>query len=108
MAGVMSRRLCQLTDSREWLAPHISRVLSVGAIGLMQLMPATAASMKVGDISHPDPNVHAGAQYMRQLVDKYFPDANFDEQNRTLFPFASYNAGPGRDRSDAEARDHTV
>jgi membrane-bound lytic murein transglycosylase MltF len=26
---------------------------------------------------------------------KYFPDAKFDEQNRTLFAFASYNCGPG-------------
>jgi membrane-bound lytic murein transglycosylase MltF len=67
----------------------------VGAIGLMQLMPATGTSMKVGDIGREDPNVHAGAKYMRQLVDRNFPDANFDEQNRTLFAFASYNAGPG-------------
>ena len=67
----------------------------VGAVGLMQLMPATGASMKVGDIHQPDPNVHAGAQYMRSLIDRYFPDAKFDTQNRTLFAFASYNAGPG-------------
>ena len=33
---------------------------------------------------------------MRHLIDYYFRDANFDEQNRTLFAFASYNAGPGR------------
>jgi membrane-bound lytic murein transglycosylase MltF len=51
--------------------------------------------MKVGDINQEEPNVHAGAKYMRELVDKHFPDAHFDEQNRTLFAFASYNAGPG-------------
>lgn len=67
----------------------------VGAVGLMQLMPATGASMKVGDIHQAEPNVHAGAQYMRSLIDRYFPDAKFDTQNRTLFAFASYNAGPG-------------
>ncbi len=67
----------------------------VGAIGLMQLMPATGASMKVGDIHQAEANVHAGAKYMRQLVDRYFPDAHFDRQNRTLFAFAAYNAGPG-------------
>jgi len=67
----------------------------VGAVGLMQLMPATGASMKVGDIHQAEPNVHAGAKYMRQLVDRYFPDAKFDRQNRTLFAFAAYNAGPG-------------
>jgi nucleotide-binding universal stress UspA family protein len=42
----------------------------------------------------PARNVHAGAKYMRRLNDKYFPDAQFDEQNRTLFAFASYNARP--------------
>ena len=67
----------------------------VGAVGLMQLMPATGASMKVGDIHQSEPNIHAGAQYMRSLIDRYFPDAKFDTQNRTLFAFASYNAGPG-------------
>lgn len=67
----------------------------VGAVGLMQLMPSIGASMKVGSINQAEPNVHAGAKYMRELVDKYFPDAQFDEQNRTLFAFASYNAGPG-------------
>jgi len=67
----------------------------VGAIGIMQLMPATGAELKVGDINEPEPNVHAGAKYMDQLMSKYFPDAKFDEQNRTLFAFASYNAGPG-------------
>jgi membrane-bound lytic murein transglycosylase MltF len=67
----------------------------VGAVGLMQLMPATGASMKVGDIHQAEANVHAGAKYMRQLVDRYFPDAKFDRQNRTLFAFAAYNAGPG-------------
>jgi membrane-bound lytic murein transglycosylase MltF len=67
----------------------------VGAVGLMQLMPATGASMKVGDIHQADPNVHAGTRYMRLLIDRYFPDAKFDRQNRTLFAFAAYNAGPG-------------
>jgi membrane-bound lytic murein transglycosylase MltF len=32
---------------------------------------------------------------MAQLMERYFKDAKFDEQNRTLFAFASYNAGPG-------------
>ena len=65
-----------------------------GAVGLMQLLPSVGASMKVGDIHQADPNVHAGAKYMRELIGEYFPDAQFDEQNRTLFAFASYNAGP--------------
>ena len=52
--------------------------------------------MRVGDIHQAEHNVHAGVKYMRQMLDTYFPEAQFDEQNRALFAFASYNAGPGR------------
>jgi membrane-bound lytic murein transglycosylase MltF len=79
----------------------------VGAIGVMQVMPATGAELKVGDIRQAEPNIHAGTKYMDQLMTKYFSDANFDEQNRTLFAFASYNAGPGnisRMRKEAAKR----
>jgi membrane-bound lytic murein transglycosylase MltF len=68
----------------------------VGAIGVMQLMPATGAEMKVGDIRLTEPNIHAGTKYMDQLMTRYFPDAKFSEANRSLFAFAAYNAGPGR------------
>ncbi len=67
----------------------------VGAIGIMQVMPATGSALKVGDITVTEPNIHAGAKYMDQLMTKYFPDANFKENDRSLFAFASYNAGPG-------------
>ncbi|MBL8529359.1 MAG: lytic transglycosylase F [Burkholderiales bacterium] len=66
----------------------------VGAIGVMQVMPATGKELKVGDIKITEANIHAGAKYMDQLMTRYFKDADFDEQNRTLFAFASYNAGP--------------
>jgi membrane-bound lytic murein transglycosylase MltF len=49
----------------------------------------------VGDIRTIEPNIHAGAKYMDQLMTKYFPAAKFNELDRTLFAFASYNAGPG-------------
>jgi membrane-bound lytic murein transglycosylase MltF len=62
----------------------------------MQVMPATGAELRVGDIMVAEHNVHAGAKYMDQLMTKYFPDAKFSESNRPLFAFASYNAGPGR------------
>ena len=68
----------------------------VGAIGVMQLMPATGAAMKVGNITILEPNIHAGAKYMDHLMVQYFSDAHFSQQNRTLFALASYNAGPGR------------
>ena len=68
----------------------------VGAVGIMQVMPATGASMKVGDVTVTEPNIHAGTKYMNELMTIYFKDATFDETNRTLFAFASYNAGPNR------------
>jgi membrane-bound lytic murein transglycosylase MltF len=68
----------------------------VGAVGLMQLMPATGREMGVGSITVAEANVHAGSKYMRFLIDHYLKDATFDEQNRTLFAFACYNAGPNR------------
>jgi membrane-bound lytic murein transglycosylase MltF len=67
----------------------------VGAIGVMQIMPATGAQLGVGDIKLIEPNIHGGAKYMNQLMAKYFPDAKFSEANRPLFAFASYNCGPG-------------
>jgi membrane-bound lytic murein transglycosylase MltF len=67
----------------------------VGAIGVMQIMPATGAQLNVGDIKQIEPNIHGGAKYMNQLMAKYFPDAKFSEANRPLFAFASYNCGPG-------------
>ncbi len=67
----------------------------VGAIGVMQLMPATGAEMKVGDVKVTEVNIHAGTKYMDQLMTRYFGDAKFHEANRSLFAFAAYNAGPG-------------
>jgi membrane-bound lytic murein transglycosylase MltF len=79
----------------------------VGAVGIMQIMPATGAEMKVGDIKVAESNVHAGAKYMDRLMTRYFQDASFTETNRTLFAFAAYNAGPGsiaKARKEAEKR----
>ena len=79
----------------------------VGAIGVMQIMPATGAELRVGNIHQLEPNIHGGAKYMDQLMTKYFPDAHFSESARPLFAFASYNCGPGnisRMRKTAEKR----
>jgi len=79
----------------------------VGAIGVMQIMPATGAELRVGDIHQLEPNIHGGAKYMDQLMTTYFPDAHFSESARPLFAFASYNCGPGnisRMRKTAEKR----
>ena len=70
----------------------------VGAIGVMQLLPSTAADPNVGipEIEVIHNNVHAGIKYMRFIVDHYFDDPEIDNINRTLMAFASYNAGPNR------------
>ena len=68
----------------------------VGAIGVMQVMPAVGAEMKVGDIRITEPNIHAGTKYMDQLMTQYFAGAEFSEANRSLFACAAYNAGPRR------------
>ena len=70
----------------------------VGAIGIMQVMPATGKDMNVGDITKLEPNIHAGVKYMQRLSDTYFKDEPLDPLNRGLMTFASYNAGPGRIR----------
>lgn len=70
----------------------------VGAIGVMQVMPATAKDLQVGDVRQLEANIHAGVKYMRWMVDTYYKDEPMDRLNKGLFAFASYNAGPGRIR----------
>ena len=68
-----------------------------GALGVMQLMPATAAGREVGiaDISSLENNIHAGVKYLHWLRKTYFADDGISELDRVLFSFAAYNAGPG-------------
>lgn len=83
-----------------------SVVSAVGAIGVMQVLPSTAADKAVGipDISTVENNIHAGTKYVRHLIDVYFDDPDVDPLNRALFAFAGYNAGPNRvQRLRAEA-----
>lgn len=70
----------------------------VGAIGIMQVMPATGRELNVGDIRQPEANIHAGVKYMRFMMDQYFKDEPMDRLNKGLFTLASYNAGPARVR----------
>jgi membrane-bound lytic murein transglycosylase MltF len=68
----------------------------VGAIGVMQIMPATGKDLKVGDITQTEPNVHGGVKYMRWMIDQYYANEPMTKLDKALFSFASYNAGPGR------------
>jgi membrane-bound lytic murein transglycosylase MltF len=70
----------------------------VGAIGVMQVMPATAQdkAVNIPDIEKLESNIHAGIKYNRWVVDNFYNDERMGPIDRQLFAFASYNAGPGR------------
>ena len=72
-----------------------------GAVGLMQILPTTAADPKVNIKNFRDPkgNIHAGTKYLAFLRDRYFNDPELDEWNRHAFAWASYNAGPRKIRN---------
>jgi len=74
-------------------------VSPAGAVGVMQVLPSTAAdpSVNIRNITKLENNIHAGIKYMRFIRDKYLSDTpTMSEIDRHLFAFASYNAGPNR------------
>lgn len=64
-----------------------------GAQGLMQIMPATAESLKIEDITHPEENIRGGTTYLKQIYEQFehIPDSI----NRVKFTLAAYNCGLG-------------
>lgn len=68
----------------------------VGAIGVMQVMPATGKELGVGNIAEVEPNINAGIKYMRWMIDQYYGKEPMTNLDKALFAFASYNAGAGR------------
>jgi len=72
---------------------------NAGAVGVMQIKPATAADPSVGvtNIQTLEGNIHAGTKYLRYLSDTYFKDV--PGEVRVDFALAAYNAGPNRVRS---------
>jgi membrane-bound lytic murein transglycosylase MltF len=69
-----------------------------GAVGIMQILPSTAAGPSVGiaDIDNVENNIHAGVKYLRYLRDRYFSDPQISPEAQIDFTFAAYNAGPAR------------
>ncbi len=69
-----------------------------GAVGIMQVIPKYAAAppISIPNVGTADGNIHAGVKMLRNIDDTYFNDPKIDSLNKTLFVFASYNAGPNR------------
>lgn len=81
--------------------PHA--VSHAGAQGLMQLMPATARSLGVGDSFDPEQNVMAGTRFLKDMLQRYNGDVDS--------ALAAYNWGPGNvdrrpDRLPRETREY--
>ncbi len=71
-----------------------------GAVGIMQVLPETAADPQVGieNIEDLEANIHAGTRYLRFLYDRYFSEQVMTELDKVMFTLAAYNAGPAKVR----------
>jgi len=75
-----------------------SRKSHAGAVGIMQVLPTTAAdrNVNISEIEKLENNIHAGIKYMRFIVNHYYKNEPMTDVDKMLFAFASYNAGPAK------------
>ncbi|HHJ17779.1 MAG TPA: lytic transglycosylase F [Gammaproteobacteria bacterium] len=69
-----------------------------GAVGIMQILPSTAADRNVNikNVRQLENNIHAATKYLAFLRERYFSDPGITPENRLAFTWAAYNAGPAR------------
>ena len=69
-----------------------------GAIGIMQVLPKTAAhkSVNITDIHLLENNIHAGVKYLHFLRERYFSNPAIEPASRVNLSWAAYNAGPAK------------
>lgn len=83
--GVDPQVFTNLVRQESGFDPNVTS--SAGARGLCQLMPGTAASLGVTDVTDPAQSLEGGAKYLRQQLDRFGGDY--------VKALAAYNAGPG-------------
>jgi membrane-bound lytic murein transglycosylase MltF len=74
------------------------RVSPRGAVGVMQVLPkyAAASPINIPDVRNAKSNIHAGTKMLALITKTYFNDPEISDVDKTLFTFASYNAGQNR------------
>lgn len=79
---------------------HQDKTSHAGAVGVMQVLPATARSVGIPakDIRTVEGNIEAGVRYLAHLRDQVFDDGDLSRGPRMNFITAAYNAGPTRVR----------
>jgi soluble lytic murein transglycosylase-like protein len=83
--GVSPALIAAMIKTESNFRPHVTS--SMGATGLMQLLPSTAKQFNITNLRDPEQNIRAGALYIKSLISQF-------RGNLTL-AVAAYNAGPG-------------